>query len=264
VGSLQLRPPGVMELSDVFESVFSGKLLIRSGGNSLAKAARQLVKRTFGEHPETLDSKAFRDRLKQARQGLKEPEFLQGTLSLLESLDIPLQGLRLDQLRLRAVTPGLEDIEAAAPVFFAHRDTWYGNPKCQINVWIPLHEVGPRNSFRFFLDYFQTEIANDSKHFDADEFRGFGRLEPATGYCYPRALLDPGGEVYDVCMKSGDVLLFSAAHLHQTLPNRTDNVRFSVDFRFYLEHHLEAHSGAPDPDNESRGLMTEGYTRCDS
>ena len=168
----------------------------------------------------------------------------------------------MDKLRLRAITPGLETVEQAAPVFYAHRDTWYGNPPCQINLWLPLQEVDSRNSFRFYLNYFESPIANDSERFKARDFRGFGSLQPVGTQVYPRTLENPVGELYDVTMEKGEVLLFSAAHLHQTLPNRTNRARFSLDFRFYLEEHLETGRGAPDPDNRSVGLMTGEYTAC--
>ncbi|MCA9779739.1 MAG: hypothetical protein KC800_23585, partial [Candidatus Eremiobacteraeota bacterium] len=132
----------------------------------------------------------------------------------------------------------------------------------QINLWLPLHEVDSRNSFRFYLDYFDRSIANDSERFAAQDFRGFGNLQPPGAQVYPRALDLPTGTVHDVKMKEGEVLLFSAAHLHQTLANRTQKVRFSLDFRFYLEEHLKAGRGALDPDNRSVGLMTEDYRAC--
>jgi phytanoyl-CoA dioxygenase PhyH len=249
-------------LSDLFNSIFSGELLIRTAGRDLSRAARRVVREVFGESPEKLDTATFRDGLGQAREALANLEFRTGAISLLEELSVPREGLKLDRVRLRAVSPGLENIPAAAPVFYAHRDTWYGNPKCQVNVWIPLHDVDPDNSFRFYLDYFQEQVANDSVHFKADQFRGFGRVEPATGWCYPAAQTELDGRVYDVSMKEGEALLFSAGHLHQTLPNRTGRVRFSVDFRFFFQQHLKANLGAPDLDNESSGLLISEYESC--
>lgn len=243
-------------------SLFAGALVKRSGGADLAREARQLVGESFGEHPESLKPKEFRQALERARLSLQEPLFRNIALQLLQDLGLSTKGLRLDLVRLRAVAPGLEDIDAAAPVFYPHRDTWYGNPKCQINAWIPLQDVDQNNSFRFYLDHFETGIANDSKHFSANSFRGFGKVAPAERCCYPRAQTTPRGKVHDVCIKNGEVLLFSAAHLHQTLPNQTDRVRFSVDFRFFYQHHLTTEAGAPDPDNQSRGLCIEGYLPC--
>lgn len=264
VGALELRPAGALALKTLFDSLFAGELLISSDGQTLAEAARETVTDIFGEDPEALSNSIFKRRLDKARKLLSAPRFHTLALRLLQNLGLSTEGLRTDTLRLRAVSPGLEAVEAAAPVFYAHRDTWYGNPKCQINVWVPLQDVDSGNSFRFYPEHFTTPIANDSANFDADSFRGFGRLDPAGGWCYPRALERPSGDVYDVCMKKGEALLFSASHLHQTLPNQSQRVRFSVDFRFFLEPHLQNGVGAPDPDNQSRGLLIQDYRACGS
>lgn len=248
-----------------FHGLFSGELLTeRCGQNGLTllKRAEELVEQTLGRKPEQLDNAAFRIGLESCRAKIAEESYSNLVQGLLDEMGISRKGVMLDKLRLRAITPGLEEVEQAAPVFFAHRDTWYGNPSCQVNVWIPLQRVDSSNSFRFYLDHFEMPIANDSAGFRAQDFRGFGSLQPVDAQTYPRALEAPLGAVYDVTMKSGEMLIFSAAHLHQTLPNRTDRTRFSLDFRFYLAEHLESGRGAPDPDNKSVGLMTGEYTAC--
>ena len=248
-----------------FDDLFSGKLLTaRCGPHGLTLLARaeELVEESLGRDSEDLDTEEFRRGLESCRARLVDESFSTLARGLLDEIGTPRKGMMLDKLRLRAITPGLERVEQAAPVFYAHRDTWYGNPSCQVNVWLPLHEVDSRNSFRFYLDHFEKPIANDSERFRAENFRGFGSLQPVGTQAYPRALEDPDGEMYDAVMQRGDVLLFSAAHLHQTLPNQTGRTRFSLDFRFYLEEHLETGRGAPDPDNRSVGLMTGEYTAC--
>lgn len=249
-----------------FDALFSGELLRRrcgANGLSLLEKTQELVEKSLGREPEALDKDAFRLGLESCRARLSDESFVALGRGILDEVGIPRKGVMLDKLRLRAIAPGLEKIKQAAPVFYAHRDTWYGNPSCQINVWLPLQEVDSRNSFRFYLDHFEEQIANDSEHFKAEDFRGFGSLQPVGTQVYPRALEKPDGEFFDVSMKRGEILLFSAAHLHQTLPNRTQKVRFSLDFRFFVEEHRRAGQGAPDPDNRSRGLMTGEYRPCD-
>lgn len=232
---------------------------------ALAESARDIVGREFSEQPHDMPAEEFRQAVAQARTCVGEPSFQKLAVDLVRELDLPLQDLLLDQVRLRAVPPGLERVEEAAPVFFAHRDTWYGNPACQINAWIPLHRVDGSNSFRFYLDAFERPVKNDSKAFSSTRFKqrgGFGRVKGDQQSVYPRALEVAPGKTWDVELDGDHLLLFSAAHLHQTLPNRSGRVRFSLDFRFYRPGHLQKGLGAPDPDNESEGLMTDEYQLC--
>lgn len=251
------------------EAIFRGELLtfsVRPASKKLGEWARNVVLEEFSSLPEGLDAEDFRRSLGRARHRIASPNGLSLAVDLLSALGLSAKGLLVDAPRLRAVPPGLESVPEAAPVYYAHRDTWYGNPRCQINGWIPLQAVDGRNSFRFYLEHFQREIDNDSHEFRATEFErqgGFGRTDQTIPSVYPRARISPGGPAKDVALRADETLLFSAAHLHQTLPNRTPKVRFSVDFRFFRAGDLESGRGAPDPDNRSQGLLTEGYHRCE-
>ncbi|MFA5503860.1 MAG: phytanoyl-CoA dioxygenase family protein [Vulcanimicrobiota bacterium] len=248
------------------QSLFSGALLTREygpAGFALLEQAQQCVQHFFGATPEKLSAFDLKTCLERARKTVREPGFRSLTEGLIKELGFSGPGLMLDDLRLRAVSPGLQDNPQAEAVFYAHRDTWYGNPSCQINLWLPLQKVDPSNSFRFYLDDFESEIENDSARFQSGHFRGFGCLEPVHTQVYPRATKEPGGRVHDVSMRPGEVLLFSAAHLHQTLPNLSGKVRFSLDCRFFFEQHLQQKRGAPDRDNRSHGLVLGDYRLCE-
>lgn len=225
----------------------------------LVEEARKVVESCFGSKPEELESEPFQNALREARNRVAQSTFQKLAW---EAVGWDATGLQIDLVRLRAVSPGLENIEAANAVFHCHRDTWYGNPSCQINAWVPLHQVSSANSFRFYTDYFDSPIKNDSGRFVASQFAnegGFGRVSGAEYSVYPKALETPAGEFRDVEQNQGDLLLFSAAHLHQTLPNRTERVRFSVDFRFFYQDDLASGQGAPDRDNQSCGYSLGTY-----
>lgn len=250
----------------IFERIFQGELLTfraTEGCQELARAGREVVAQHFGPDPDRCSAGEFREALNRARQVLAGPIYRRLALRCLQSVGLQESDLLLDQVRLRAVSPGLETVAAAAPVFYCHRDTWYGNPKCQVNAWIPLQAVDADNSFQFFPHHFQQPIANDSHLFKASDFErqgGFGRVteQPAESV-YPRALQQPQGTAVSVRLQAAQLLLFSAAHLHQTLVNKTERTRLSLDFRFYRPSHVESGAGAPDPDNRSTGLLTDGY-----
>lgn len=208
---------------------------------------------------------AFREALTRARARVAGEEGRERTWLLLRQLGVEIPGLLLDSLRLRAISPGLENVPEAAPAFYVHRDTWYGNPKSQINCWLPLVDVDERNSFCFFLDDFERPVANDSETFEVAHFErrgGFGRTVADPASSYPRALETSDSRVWSVVLPADGLLFFSAAHLHGPLPNKTDAVRFSLDFRFVRQSDLEAGRGALDPDNRSWGCVSGTYHRC--
>jgi hypothetical protein len=169
----------------------------------------------------------------------------------------------VDVVRLRAVTHKGHESPAARPAYSAHRDTWYANPRAQVNWWLPLHDVTEEETFALYPDDFARAVANSSAAFDYDEWvRAVGWQNPRASpdALYPSAL-DPPDPRRALRFAAGaaQVLLFSGAHLHQTLPNSSGRTRFSVDFRTT---HLGDHArgeGAPDADNGSRGCALKGY-----
>lgn len=168
----------------------------------------------------------------------------------------------VDPVRLRAVAHLGHENPKAAPAYTAHRDSWYANPQAQVNWWIPLHDVTEADSFAFFESYFDKAVANNSDGFDYDEFKQIG-WQSTTGKApvYPEAdceTYDTSDGVAFSC-KAGDIILFSAAHLHQTVKNASGLTRFSVDFRtVHLADHA-AGKGAPNVDNRSRGSCLAEY-----
>jgi hypothetical protein len=170
-------------------------------------------------------------------------------------------------LRLRAVAHDAHLLDEARSAFALHRDTWYANPSAQINWWIPLHRVTEEESFTIYPAFFDRPVRNDSGDFDYDQFKaaigwqglGTPRAEPAPTF-YPRAL-EPveRRDARSIAMDRGEILIFSAAHLHQTCPNRSGRTRFSVDFRVVDLADHAAGRGAPSVDDRSKGSALGDY-----
>lgn len=170
--------------------------------------------------------------------------------------------LLVDLPRLRLIPPGGARLPAAAPAYFAHRDTWYANPRSQINLWWPLFDLGPGDGFRFFPAAFGAPVANDSDDFDWSTWQSGGWQAPAKLRPYPRLLGElPEGPTLDVTGPEATTWIFSAAHLHQTLarPHTQPHSRLSIDLRLIPRAARAAGQGAPDPDNRSRGDTSETY-----
>ncbi len=174
--------------------------------------------------------------------------------------------LAFDVPRLRVVSPNAHLRPAAARAYYMHRDTWYGSPASQINVWVPLFDVDERDSFAIWTDAFGAPVENDSSAFDYARFVTHGGFQSAAviDAAYPRALESPRGARTCVRASAAEIVAFSAAHLHATTPNETQRTRFSVDVRFVdLDDH-ERRLAAPDADNASRGSALVDYLRGDA
>ena len=169
----------------------------------------------------------------------------------------------VDPVRLRAVTHNGHENPLAAPAYTAHRDSWYANPEAQINWWIPLHDVTEADTFAFFYDLFGKPVENNSGDFDYDEWMKSVGWQNTNGKAAVYPSVDEGilsaekGVAFSA--EAGEMILFSCAHLHQTVKNVSGLTRFSIDFRtvHLLDH--EAGKGAVNVDNKSTGSALKDY-----
>jgi hypothetical protein len=79
----------------------------------------------------------------------------------------------------------------------------------------------------------------------------------------PKALekIDLEPEIRVVCPPGG-VVLFSAAHLHSTVPNTSGEARFSMDFRTVNGNDVRAAGGATNVDSTPTGTSLRDFMRC--
>src|SRR4030095_4698911 len=59
----------------------------------------------------------------------------------------------------------------------------------------------------------------------------------------------------------GGIILFSAAHLHSTVPNTSGQPRFSIDFRTVHAGDVASSRGAPNIDSECTGTTLRDYLK---
>jgi hypothetical protein len=212
-----------------------------------------------------LSPKELFERMGKVRKAVPAAAELQALVfDLIAELGFDGKANALDPARLRAVSHLGHENPLAAPAYTAHRDTWYANPQAQINWWMPLHDVGEGETFEFFPDYFIKPVENDSQDFDYDQWmaqvgwqstNGAKAVYPAAGASFAGIGPLPFG------CKAGEVILFAAAQVHQTVKNVSGLMRLSVDFRTV---HLDDHAkgvGAPNVDNLSTGCSLVDYKR---
>jgi hypothetical protein len=258
------------------EQLFGGALLTEGAHESIVRLrvrAHAAVAQAFAlANSEPLPQRAsnpdWLSKLSEAR-GLfaRDSEVRRLVFAYAESLHFSVDRCVIDRPRIRANQPGLAQIAAAAPALYAHRDTWYGNPQAQINVWTALEQAPRDTGFAIFSDVFHVAVDNDSEQFSYDEFRadvGWQRPSPPPTARYPRALREEQWRDRSVLIapEIAEVVLFSAAHLHQTLAHSIEHIRWSIDFRVVCLDDVSAGRGAPNCDNCSRGDASVEYWRC--
>ena len=129
-----------------------------------------------------------------------------------------------------------------------HRDVWYSAPAQQINWWLPVFPVRETNAMSFDLANFARAVPNTSGDFDyyknnaqrLSTVKSVGKEVQARPCAIDHT---PGVDVIPL-PAPGEVLLFSGAQLHTSIPNTSGLARYSVDFRSVDVRDLRAGRGA--------------------
>jgi len=172
-----------------------------------------------------------------------------------------------DVPRMRTGFPGDYLKFGIAYAFHPHRDTWYSAPYCQINWWMPIFDLSSENCMAIHPQYFDRSIKNNSRDYNyqkwnlesrqnaAQHVKADTRVQPR-----PEEPVELHPQLRLVC-KVGSLFQFSAACLHSTVPNTTDVVRYSIDFR--TVHFADALNrlGAPNVDSQCTGTTMGDYLR---
>ena len=243
-------------MADLRTRIYTGEILTFSPTHTsirLVEQAWEVLLAGLGPSPRycRLQGKEFFHALAPLRQQLASAL----TRPLLAELGEDPDAYAVDTLRLRGVLSGGHLVPEAAPAYSVHRDTWYANPRAQLNFWIPLHSVTDQDGLSILPEYFGVPIDNTSAQFDYARWQGFQQLRTAAEF--PVATTPPPLPPA-IPMQAAEILVFSAAHLHGTHPHMRQTIRYSLDFR--AVHRQDSLSGgAPDPDNHSTGSTLVDY-----
>ena len=199
-----------------------------------------------------------------------EPEGHELVRDVVASLGFDLASLAFDPARLRVIAHRGHENPAAAPVYTAHRDVWYGHPPSLVTWWLPLDDLAEEETFVFYPDSFARAVPNDSEVFDYAEWVrqgwslkiGWQDPESSKKARYPGVVgaIEPGPAEGFSCRR-GDVLLFSGGHFHGTRPQATGRTRYSLDFRTVDLDDARVGRGAPNVDDRSRGSALPDYVQ---
>jgi hypothetical protein len=182
-----------------------------------------------------------------------DPEAIDGSKDLLraalEQVGVDPARTCWDRLHVRVVEP-LEPGEQGRSIGF-HRDTWGSNVLAQVNWWTPLRPITAQRTIAFYPAYWSRPLANSSADWDLDEIRERRQAgEDVQIVPEPTEPVDTTSELRMV-IEPGDLLCFSGAHLHASVPNTSAEARVSLELRTVNVDDREGGRGAPDLDGRA-------------
>jgi len=167
-----------------------------------------------------------------------------------------------DSIYLRLVPPIEADAERQVGRIGFHRDTWGSNVLQQTNWWATIRPLSADRTIAFYPAYWSRPIANTSADWDLDEIRALRRSgkrdEDIAIVPEPSEPVDTSSELR-IVVEPGDLLCFSGAHLHATVPNVSDQTRVSVELRTVSLDDLAQDRGAPDVDGRAPRVPFEWF-----
>ena len=198
---------------------------------------------------------------------IHHPESKECIRGILREVDCDLERTYFDVPRMRTAFPGDYLKTGIAYAFHPHRDTWYSAPFCQINWWMPVYELAFDNCMAIHPQYWSRAVKNGSSQFNYHKWNLESRFSAAQhvkadSRVQPRpeepVELDP--QVRLICPVGG-AYLFSAAHLHSTVPNTSGVIRYSIDFRTVHLDDVQGRIGSPNVDSACTGTTMGDYIR---
>jgi hypothetical protein len=246
----------------------------RASTRALCQLARELAEEAFApydprdaqHHLSVEQYVAILARLKPAF--IHHPRCKELLPAILSEFGCNLEQTYFDVPRLRTATAGDYLKSGLAYAFKPHRDTWYSPPLCQINWWLPIYPIEAENGMAFHLNYWDKPLKNSSSEFNYQDWNEHGRKEAHVqiGRDTRRQseALEPVELEPDLRLTppADGMFLFSAAHLHSTVPNTTNHTRLSIDFRTVHLDDLIERRGAPNLDSACTGTTIGDYLRA--
>ena len=198
---------------------------------------------------------------------IHHPESKRFIRELLSEAGCDLEKTYYDVPRMRSAYPGDYLKSGIAYAFHAHRDTWYSAPQCQINWWMPIYELNSANCMALHPHYFDRSIQNGSSLYNYQRWNQESRFNAAK-HVHTDTRVQPHAEepielepqIKLVCPVAGPYL-FSAAHLHSTVPNTSPVARYSIDFRTVHFEDIINETGAANVDSACTGTTIGDYLR---
>ncbi|MGH3666277.1 MAG: phytanoyl-CoA dioxygenase family protein, partial [Egibacteraceae bacterium] len=232
--------------------VFGGGLVVFGDVPGLAAfrdVADGMIRQAFGADPERahaeLAAAELSRRAAELQRGFRRHDEAAATFrEVLADVGADIARTCWDWLYLRVLPPHDRSVGDRLGGIGFHRDTWSSNVLAQTNWWTPLYAITEERSLAFYPRYWSAPIANTSGSWDLEQREG-RPLVPE-----PAQRVDARGELRMV-VEPGDLLCFSGAQLHASVPNTSGLTRFSVEVRTVNLDDVAAGRGAPNVDGRA-------------
>lgn len=239
--------------------VHAGEMIVFRGFarvGDLIALLRRHCRAHLGPDPEAVHRHAAGDELDAAVTALRtavldDPEVSAALNAALAGIGVDLAATHGDGLKQRVQTVARAGAVPGAAALGVHRDTWGSNVMSQTNWWAPVYPLTPERTIAMFPTWFDRPVPNDSEGWDFRELVRRSRAGGPRGG-YPQLPLatepPPWDDAVPVCIEPGDLLCFSGAHLHASVPNGTERTRLSCEIRTVNAGDVAAERGAPNVD----------------
>jgi hypothetical protein len=198
---------------------------------------------------------------------IHHPETKKILQEVVEEYSCHLEKTYIDVPRLRMVTSDGYLTSGVGYAHHPHRDTWYSAPLMQINWWVPIYDIETEMSMAFHPEYFERALRNSSDSFNYYEWNAVGRKDASKQIKSDTRKQPKAEEPVDLdpqlrmVLPAGAVVLFSAAHLHSTVPNNAGLTRYSIDFRTVDFDDVAAKRGAKNVDSYCHGTSLRDFMK---
>ena len=265
-----------MSDDDRRKELYRGSIFTLSPGRGalkLCQLAQGLIQEAFpGLDPLRVHASMSAEKCAQVLAVLKpkfihHPKAKEYVAMMLAEAGCDLEKTYFDVPRMRTAYPGDYLKSGIAYAFHPHRDTWYSAPFCQINWWMPIFELNSENCMAFHPQYWGKPVKNGSNLYNyhkwnlesrrnaAQHVKTDTRIQPR-----PEEPLELDPQVRLIC-DVGGAFLFAAAHLHSTVPNTSNAIRYSIDFRTVHLDDVLGRVGAVNIDSACTGTTIRDYLR---
>jgi hypothetical protein len=196
-----------------------------------------------------LDRDEYLSRVERLQKRFRKDEAAKELLlAALQYVGVDLERTFWDPLYLRVSPHGGEHSGRRTAALGFHRDTWSSNVYAQTNWWAPIYPITPGRTMAFYGEYWDKPLENTSGGWDLEEIRAGKPGIPVV----PEPAEDVGTtSELRLVIEPGDLLCFSGAHLHASVPNTTGVARFSVEVRTADGGDAAEGRGAPNLDGEA-------------
>lgn len=246
--------------------IYAGDIIIFRNFPMVAEfvdVLRERCVRYLGHDPERVHERVPISTIEQAAEELRrtvrrDTAIAKAWGAALAEVGVDIEVSYGDGVIVRGQTPAEHSQHERLTPLAAHRDTWGSTVAAQTNWWAPLFATTPERTLALFPTYFERAIANNSAGWDYEKYLHEKKSDRAAP-TYPRlptATETPSWrDALPISLVPGDLMCFSGAHLHASVPNTTNRTRLSFESRTANGTDVAAGRGAPNVDGDAvRGI----------